>query len=355
MDKNIRNILNTGKQPDLKTGEPIEWEMFYFYHLPIPAAFTEITKWQNNVRTVEGEITKYFLEQSAGSNFKFDMVQAQIIPKSNVVFAGNQFEAEIFIGAYNSSENPVINVGGSRINEFIDGKGIYKTTAQGEGEKTVSGEILVTSPLTGETKSYPFETKYQVSKPMMTVSAEKMNVVYRGLENPMAVSVPGVAPNQITATCSGCESFTGGNGKYICKPGKDKAININVSVKAGDKTQNMGAAEFRVKRIPDPTIKYIGKKNQETLSIAEASATGGALIPVLEDFDFPLYAKIEGFEVSFTVGGKLIEQAVSGNQIPSNFSDQMRKMDKKKLFFDKVRVRMPDNTVRTTSISFSIR
>lgn len=354
--KAIYPTINTGKQKSIKSGEEVDWEMFYFFHLPIPAALTELTKWQNNVRSVEGEMIKYFLEQVGASSFRFDVVTANVIPKANVVFAGNQFEAEIFLGAYSTQQNPEIFVNGAPLNDIKEGKGYYKVTAQGEGEKKVNGSIKYTNQATGETKEYPFETVYQVSKPMMTVSPDKMNVFYRGLDNPITISVPGVAPNQIQANCNGCQTFTGGNGKYVVKPGQGNKCTISVSVKLADKVQKMGDAEFRIKRIPDPTIKFSGKKSNESLTIVEATS-GGSIIPMLEDFDFDVYAKIAGFAVSFDPGtGSIYDKTCSGNIIPADVTAMMKKIPKgKKIYFDNIKITMPDGTTRTSNAVYQIR
>jgi gliding motility-associated protein GldM len=337
-------------------GQKVPWEMFYFYHLPMPAALTELTKWQNNVRAAEGAVLSYLYDKISASSYKFDAIKAAIIPKSNVVFAGNNFEADIFLAAYNTSERPTILVNGSPVTEFSeDGRALYKVQATGEGEKTVSGVIKIKDPITGSERDEPFETKYQVSKPMMTVTPDQMNVFYRGLENPITVSVPGVAPNQITATCSGCNSFTGGNGKYIVKPGSGNEASISVSVKLSDgKVQNMGTAKFRVKRIPDPQVKFGSKSTGEVITVPEAQ--NSALIPLMQDFDFNVFAQIKSFAISYELNGSIQDKQVTGNKIPADVAANIARMQKgKKIYFDKIMIAMPDGTTRTQSAVFTIR
>ena len=352
----VKLNLNTDDVISPKGQEKLAWEMYYFYHLPMPAALTELTKWQNNVRSAEGDLIKYQFDQISANAYKFDVVQAAIIPKSNVVFSGNAFEAEIFLAAYNSQERPEIIANGTTITEFDGSKGIYKIQASGEGEKTVSGVIKVKNPIDGTIDERPFETKYQVSKPMMTVSPDKMNVVYRGLENPMTISVPGVAPNQISATCSGCTSFSGSNGKFIVKPGTGSTIDISVSVKLSDgKVQSMGKAPFRVKRVPDPTVKWGGKKSGEPVNVGHINSVS-AIVPIMEDFDFPLYSKIQSFKVVCFPGGNYDETSVTGNVIPESARSKMAKTPKgKTIFFENVRVQQPDGRVVSLSASFPVR
>ena len=50
-------------------------------------------------------------------------------------------------------------------------------------------------------KNYPFEQTYQVTPPSVTVSATKMNVFYRGIDNPVDVAVPGV-PKGKSQSCN---------------------------------------------------------------------------------------------------------------------------------------------------------
>ncbi|HEY8365648.1 MAG TPA: gliding motility protein GldM [Bacteroidia bacterium] len=352
----VKLNLNTDPQKAIGTGEVQEWEMYYFYHLPMPAALTELTKWQNNVRSAEGDMIKYQFDQITANAYKFDQIQAAIIPKSNVVFSGNDFEAEIFLAAYNSQERPEIIANGTPITEFNGAKGIYKIQASGEGTKTVSGVIKVMNPIDGTVDERPFETEYQVSKPMMTVSPDKMNVVYRGLENPISISVPGVAANQITATCSGCQAFSGSNGKYIVKPGTGNTIDISVSVKLSDgKVQSMGKAPFRVKRVPDPTIKWGGKKSSEPVNTAHIQGTS-ALVPIMEDFDFPVYSKILSFKVVSFPGGAYDEASVTGNIIPEGVRSKMAKTPKgKTIFFESIRVQQPDGRTVSLSASYPVR
>ena len=44
-------------------GKRVRWEIFYFYHLPMPAARTELTKWQNNILSSEKTVRDYLLNE----------------------------------------------------------------------------------------------------------------------------------------------------------------------------------------------------------------------------------------------------------------------------------------------------
>ena len=49
-----------------------------------------------------------------------------------------------------------------------------------------------------------------IAKPNSAViSADKMNVVYRGVENPMTISIPGIPDNKVSASAPGLRKSRG--------------------------------------------------------------------------------------------------------------------------------------------------
>jgi HSP20 family molecular chaperone IbpA len=84
------------------------------------------------------------------------------------------------------------------------------------------------------------------------VSADKMNIFYIGIDNPVSVAVPGVLSEKLKVTISE-GTIIGSNGKYIVtvsKPGETE-IAIYVETKPGV-YEKEGIKKFRVQRIPNP-------------------------------------------------------------------------------------------------------
>jgi len=355
---------------ETKEGHTSTWEMFYFYHQPQSAALVELTKWQNIVRGAESEMLTYLYDQIAATSFKFDQVLAAIIPKSNFVTSGSSFEADVFLAAYSSAVKPDIYYGafadtmgsgkidggeGTKLdpNLIIGGKGKISIPASGAGERTFGVQIKIVNPVSGEVTPYAANVKYNVAPPSATVSATKMNVMYKGLDNPIEVSVPGVAPNNVIVNCSG-GAMSGGNGKYSVKPGATKEITISVSAKSTDgKTTSMGAYKFRVKPVPTPKVTW-GSAQDGGMIGANAGA-GSPLIPMMENFDFDVYAQITGYTISFKVGGDLFSKQCSGNTIPGDVASKMRVLAKgTKVFFESVKMTVPGGDRRSASAIFTI-
>ncbi len=105
----------------------------------------------------------------------------------------------------------------------------------------------------GTVTSHPFESSYTVIEPMATVSATMMNVLYAGIDNPVGISVPGVAMSDISATMTN-GTLTRSGDHWVARPatvGKDATVTVTANMD-GRQIQ-MAQTVFRVRKLPDPT------------------------------------------------------------------------------------------------------
>jgi len=191
------------------------WESEHFEDKPLIAVMTLLSKIQIDVKNSEANIIKYLYSEIDAGSFKFNRLGAQVIANSNVVLMGDKYEAAVFLAAEDTTQQPQIFIN-NREAEVKDGKATYIGSTDKPGVFKWSGLIKYKTPA-GIIKSYPFEQEYQVAKPNVTMSASKMNVFYRGLENPFEVS-GGAIPNenlQVEMT-NGKVSKRGDN--YIIEP-----------------------------------------------------------------------------------------------------------------------------------------
>ena len=120
-----------------------------------------------------------------------------------------------------------------------------------------------------------------------------MNVVYRGVSNPMTISIPGV-PN-ISASAPGLTK-SGGTGKYTMNVTtlKQREVKINVSGTLNGK-KIASSKTFRIKDIPRPVGTVRGEDGSVKMGKSSlAISTIGAILP---DFDFNLKLKVTGFKI----------------------------------------------------------
>lgn len=326
------------------------WEMVNFYHTPVVATVALITKTQSDIKNAESEIVSYLLGSINANDFKFDTLAPKVIAPTSYVIEGQQYTADIFLAAMSSTSNPEITVNNSPLT--VDGGvGTYKLTASGPGEKTYSGAIKVKAP-DGSIKSIPFgPIKYIVAKPSSSVSADKMNVIYIGVPNPITISVPGVADEKVKYAVTGAVTLTQDpklpKGHYIAQAkGQPGDVVITVNADFNDKPMKMGEFHFRLKRIPDPVAKIGGKKDG---AIPKAQlAAQSAIIPVMEGFDFDLFSKVQSFKMSrFGKGVDPVEKSSESNLLTPDMKsiiEHARPGDR--IIFEYIKATLPDGSVR---------
>ncbi|MEN8695997.1 MAG: hypothetical protein ABF317_01740, partial [Bacteroidia bacterium] len=167
------------------------WASTHLEYQPAGALMAMLTQFQNNAKALEADVIEKLLQGVNSSSFIIDELNAAIIPQSNYVMAGETYKADVMLMATASNAIPTITVNGSTLNTIEGNTGKIEIPATGVGEKKVSGTIEVKDPKTGKPKSYTYEHTYQVFKPVATVSAEAMKILYVGLDNPLSISVPG--------------------------------------------------------------------------------------------------------------------------------------------------------------------
>lgn len=272
------------------------WDDFTFGHMPVAAIYPIITKFQTDAKNSESAVINYLASKIGSTVIKFDEFQPVASAEKSYVIEGDKFSADIFLSASSKQASYSVRVNGSSLS-VKDGVAKYSTTARGTGEKSYKVDISLKNPFTGKTDNFNKTFKYEVGRRSVTVSADKMNVFYVGVDNPISVSAAGVSTNKLKVSCSGggC-NLTGGNGKYNAKvssPGQTATITVS----GGGLTATR--FEYRVKRIPDPVAIVGGGPNKKggAMGSGEFKAQGG-VAAILEDFDFDARCKIQGFELT---------------------------------------------------------
>jgi gliding motility-associated protein GldM len=271
------------------------WVDLKFKQMPVAAVMPTLSKIAADAITSETAILNYCLDKSSGKEIvKFDGFRVAIAPKKAYLTRGDKFEAEVYMAAFSKTNNNVsISVNGSGL-PVREGVAVYSTGPQNDlGEKTVSATATIKNPFTGNTETVRGELKYEVGEKSVTVSAEKMNVFYIGVPNPVAVSAAGIPTSQLKVSMSGGDISRGSDGNYVVtvsRPGK-----ATITVTGGGMTANK---EFRVKPIPDPVAKInVGSSDQSkgaAVPAALISAMSG-VIAELKDFDFDARCNIQSY------------------------------------------------------------
>lgn len=299
-----------------KEGAVQTWAEHNFDHIISAAAVTLLNKEIGEVRNAESMMLTYLKASISAEDFKFDHVEGRAIPKSQMVFSGDNYEADIIVAAYDTKATPKVyyKMGVDTLTEAgLDGatelqgeNGVVKLKlAAGDvGEKRYAGLIKIMDP-SGQPKFYGFSDKYAVLKPSATIAADKMNVLYAGIANPVSVSAP-VDPGKLSVAFPGCTVSSQGAGKFnISVPTTliGKTVTATVAAKLGESTKQLGATTFRVKKVPDP--RAVLGANIRGGKRAKAELTANAMIRATmgEDFAYDLKWKVTSFRVIFVSKG----------------------------------------------------
>ena len=349
--------INTGDAFSFTEGKVENWIVRNFYHTVLVADVSLLNKFIVDVRTVEGDVIAKLFSAVDASSFKFDKIVGRVVSESNYILLGSEYKANIFLAAYDSKKSPDIYIGDTTTHvgelldktKFEDGMGVYSVSGSGIGEKKYTGWISLVKP--GETTPtyYNFSSSYMVGQPSATVSADKMNVFYIGIANPVTISVPGVANDKVKASISAGGTLTPkGAGKYsvMVTSGTTK-VTISVLADIGGKTTSMGTSDFRVKRVPDP-VPTIGNSTGGVISKSLLAASGG-IIPVMKDFDFEgANFIITSFTLTMNVKGDLIEKNTIGNKLTTEMVTMIKSAaNGSKVYLENIKAKGPDGTPRS--------
>ncbi len=268
------------------------WEDSNFGHMPVAACYPILAKFQNDARTSEASIVNYLASKIGATTVKFDKFQAVASAEKGYVIKGETYKAEIFLSAASSQSKPSITVDGSSL-PVKDGIATYQATPSSIGEKSYKVNISLKNPFTGKVDNFSKTFKYEVGERSANVSAEKMNVFYVGVTNPVAVSAGGIPSRELKVNCSGggCSMTPNGKFKYnvtVSQPGQKATVTLSGG---GLKATPY---EFRVKRIPDPK-PCIGTCIKSAMGTGEFKGQEG-IYAKLENFDFEAKCTVDGFE-----------------------------------------------------------
>jgi gliding motility-associated protein GldM len=332
--------------------------------VPTAATLTLLTKMQTDIRNAESDVVKYLYSSVDAASFKFNKLEAAVISPSNYVITGDTFRAQVFLAAFDSTQNPVIQIGESvdsssnTVNgdtleiDIREGKGFLNIPAKTVGDYHYAGVIKIKNPSTKEYNPYLFDFDYKVASPSTTISATKMNVFYIGVDNPVAIAAAGVAQDQIQASISNGSISKSKDGwtVRVTSPGKTVvSVAANMEVDGQMTRKNMGNMEFRAMKIPTPTAK-IASKTGGAINKNQLAAQIG-LVADMGDFVFDVKVLVQEFDFTYVAANGLTKEMSSKSyKLTPEMQTVIRQLRPgSRVTFEKIKVKMPDGEVRTLS------
>ncbi len=359
----------------------LSWEFHKFNHVPTVAAVTLLSKYQNDALATENQLVEQFYKEIDATAIKVDRLTALVSSPSSYIMQGLSYSADVMLTAYSSTQNPDVflgsftpairkNANGSYdeirsasenpplVNphkiDVSNGLGKIEMPGSQIGQSQYTGVIRIKDPSGSGYKFYPFEGEYQVAAKSAVVSPTNMNVLYAGLDNPISVSVPGVAQKDVTAVFDGPGVLDKKpDGSYVIRPSTKGTGKVLVTAKVGGRSISMGEMSFRVKKVPNPQPYIDGIYNGGNISLSKFRSTTG-MVPKLEFFDFPARFNVVSYKISLITADGIKPFECKGPLYDSKFRDIMHSLKKgQSVFFDDIIVRGPEGENRNLpSIAF---
>ena len=350
---------------EMEDGKEVLWEAANFYDVPLAAVMPLMTKMTLDIQDVQEDILAWLLSGVDAKSYKFTKLRPIVVVGQNYLLRGDSMRADILLAAYDETNRPQImvgnsnftgtkptgNVNGAALKVSADGLGLFRRSTAGMplGDITYEGVIRYQGP-DGSVETHPFVTPtFTIAEPALVVSPTKMNVFYRGLDNPVEISVPGVASDKLTATISGDHKLTrAADGTFTVRPGASPEASITVTATMPDGSKkSMPPRKFRVKRVPDPIPVFAGKTpTDRSIPKGDLQAAVGVAAR-MEGFDFEVATTVRSFRMTATVGGNIVEKESNSNKVTGDMKAMLEQVRKGNLvMLSEIRVSMPDGTDR---------
>ncbi len=283
------------------------WLNETFFEQPNVASLTNFSLLETNVRNEESKIVSSMLATKLIEDVELNSFEPIVIAPSTIK-QGDPATAKILLGAYDSSIQSTVVANGIS-HPMSNGVAEFDLNTNSIGYQTIEGEISYINGA-GKTISYPFNQQYYVAGEIIeqripdiaygAVTADKMNVVYRGLDNPMSATMSGAKDGTIKLTASSGSLSSKGGGKYMYKPGAGKDVTFTVSGTTPKGKMVTEKVTYRIKDVPKPQ----GMVRGESSLALPASSIGKVTVEAgFPNFLFEINAKVTGFKVK--VPGKL--------------------------------------------------
>ncbi len=179
------------------------------------------------------------------------------------------------------------------------------------------------------------------------VQLERQNVFYIGVDNPITVSVSGIAADKIIVeTDNGTVTSTGKPGVYIVRVDSLNKTNITVSYKSGGQTTTCALYSYRNKKVPDPRT-YINSFRSEGVVLKENIASINGVFTRMENFDFDCSFKPQSFSMSVIENGEWKEYKAIGPELSPEMRTALSRCEEEdKILFHNVMTKGPAGDIR---------
>lgn len=325
----VKTKFSTGDangKVERRDGVKVDWINYNYEGFPLIASITKLTELQSRIKSTEEAALQSMLAGELTNQISLANFSTLLEQEKAAFYAGERFVGDIVLGKTDKSAKPVkaeLTLDGRKLQEGSDYKlkegGVELLISAGNpGDHEIAGTLIYMQD--GVEQEVPVKNTFStITKPNAAlIAADKMNVVYRGVANPMTISIPGIPSNKVSASAPGLSKRSGS--QYIMNPGTGRTVSIVASGTLPDGQKVSSRSEFRIKDIPRPAGSIRGETGSAKMPRRnlEISSVGA----LLEDFDFDLNLAVSGFK--FKVPGQPTV-SVRGNKLDARAKSALKR------------------------------
>lgn len=337
-------------------GDGKNWQEYMFESMPAIAAVSMLTKLQSDIRYAEGEVLHTLMDRIGQSDIRVNSVQAFVIPEATTIIKGNEYKATVVMAAVDTTKKPNIFLSDSQL-PVRDG--FIRRLCNQSGNFHLNGYLLTEDNDGNYVKRY-FDEPYTVIEPFATVSADNMNVLYSGWDNPVSVSVPGIALSSVNLTAEDGTLTKIADGKYIVRPSK---VGSNVILSVWTNNQVVDKFSFKTRQLPEP-LPYIETKDNKGVAVRNYAGAvernqllaANGICAAIDDGMLDVQFKVLDFEtIFFDNMGNAMPVMSNGNRFSDRQREIIGKLTRNRRFYvSHINAVGPDNIERKLKTSLEI-
>ena len=368
-DPNLEKQLSTVKPADMVFSKheekEVPWEFYNFYHLITGGQVILLSKMISEVKSAEAVVLNHIIASAGSANLSFAEYAGHSMADSKVLFAGDNYKTTVIVAAFDPNQKLDVyyQVGIDSLSEANEGAATHvdgpatgveiDIPGGGVGTHKIAGYIKVRNENTGKVECYHFRDEFVViPKGGATISADKMNVLYAGLKNPITAA-GGTDASKLSVSFPGCQVLGSGAKREVVPPTSMIGRTVEATVSTSEGSSKM---TFRVKKVPDPYAQiganiFGGKKSK-----AELTANPVLIAKMSDDFAFDLKWTVVSYSVDVIEKGIISTINCSGSRFSGELINRINSAPVGTVFmFSNIKISQPELGTRTMPRDITVR
>ena len=330
----IGNLNNRFKYEDRvlkEDGSYQDYLQYNFEGFPVVASLAKLTKIQSDIRYIENKVLSDILLAITGGATNFTNFESILVPgKSgkNVFYTSDVVDSQIKLGKSDDGfefDKVELKINGTTLNEneysIVKGAIILKKRLTSAGTYNLTGTLTQRDAKTQEDKTVTVDQNIVIATEpnSAVVSADNMKVFYRGLRNPVSISIAGVNANTIVPSSKNGK-FSKNGSAWTAQPTNVSAKSMSVSVSGvlNGTRRSFNGGTFRIENAPDGLGSVRVNKDFFTTGneVTKRNLRYGAVTGKKPDnFNYDYEIIVTSFDVKI---GNSTNVSVNGNSIDGN-------------------------------------